>query len=164
MNRAQALLVSLVLAVVFNMMAGILTLAFVNGTTIVETNPYSSVLLQEIGSAALLVHALEIATIYPLAFLLSRAVSSDRPLFRVKRIYLFTFSLLIGVLPAGAFVDFLSDVLVLVSKTDALVGPEKIVAVALAIAVPFASIQVQRRWTLPKASDCPYCVSNPVAS
>ena len=55
---------------------------------------------------------------------------------------------MIAVLPAGAFVDSMSDALVISLASDILVGPQKIVGVALVCSVPFALIQVKRRWTL----------------
>lgn len=141
-------MISLIATAAANVLAGVLTLAFVNGTTIVETNPYSSVLLHEIGAATLLVHIVEIAVLYPLALLVSRAIASTNPLLKSKRIYLFTFSLLVSVLPAGASIDLLSDVLVVTSGTDALAGPRRIVLLALLFASAFATIQVERKWTL----------------
>ena len=152
MNRTRAALASLILTVVLNMMAGILTLAYVNGTTIVETNRYTVILLQEIGAGTLLVHIAEIAVIYPLAYLVSRAITSERRLFsafHARPIYLFTFCLLIAILPAGAFVDLLSDVLVILWTLDILVGPARIVVFSLACAIPFAFFQTKRKWSLP---------------
>lgn len=148
MDRTRALLFSLALAVVLNMMAGVVTLLYANGSTITESNPSSAALLQELGAVSLLVRALEIATLYSLAYLLSRAISSGRRIFRVKRIYLFTFSLLIAILPAGAFADFLNDVLVVFIASNALAGSDRMVLFALACAIPFAVLQVKRRWTL----------------
>lgn len=147
-DRTRAMFTSLILTVVLNSAAGVLTLLFANGTTIVETNPYSSALLQELGPATLIVHALEIAIVYPLAEAVSRIISSKRPIFRVKRMYLFTFSLAISVLPAGAAIDLLSDVLVVTFTYDGLVGSLKIVVLSLIIAVTFAARQVNRKWTL----------------
>jgi hypothetical protein len=147
-NRRRAVVASIVLTIILNSAAGVLTILFANGTTIVETNPYSSVLLQEIGPATIAVHAIEIALVYPLALGVSRIISSERPVFRPKRAYLFTFSLLVGVLPAGAAVDLLSDVLVLGFAYNGLVGPRTIVGVSLLCAFPFAALMVKRRWTL----------------
>jgi fucose 4-O-acetylase-like acetyltransferase len=140
--------ISLIFTVVLNSVAGVLTLLFANGTTIVETNPYSGVLLQELGPATLIVHALEILVVYSLAEAVSRILSSKRPIFRVKRIYLFTFSLAISVLLTGAAIDLLSDVLVVTFTYDGLVGSLKMVVLSLIIAVIFAARQVNRRWTL----------------
>jgi hypothetical protein len=148
-GRPVALALSLTLTIVLNMLAGILTILAVNGSTIVETNPLSSALLQQLGSGTLLVHAVEIAGLYPTAYLLSRAISSGRSLFKdAKRIYLFTFALLIAVLPAGAFVDLLSDVLVVFWGFNVLVGPGRIVLVALVVATSFAAVQVSHGWPL----------------
>jgi len=147
-SRTRALVLSLIVTIILNSAAGVLTILFVNGTTVVETNPFSSILLQEVGAAAIGVHAVEIALVYPLAVAVSKIISSERRIFWPKRIYLFTFSLLIGVLPAGAAVDLLSDGLVLAFTYDGLVGPLKIVGLSLVFAVPFAALQVSRRWTL----------------
>lgn len=148
-DRKRAVLYSLALTIAANVAAGVLTLAFVNGTTIVETNPYSAVLLQDIGPATLLVHVLEIAILYPLAVSISMAISSPMPILRrSKRIYLFTFSLLVSALPVGASVDLLSDILVISLKTDILAGPQKIITVAFLLAAVFAIAQVKRGWTL----------------
>ncbi len=130
------------------MLAGALTIIYANGTTIVETNPLSSALLGEFGPGALLLHAILIAFIYPLAYLISRIISSTHWLFRSKRILLFTLSLMIAFLPAGAFVDFMNDALVVSFASNVLVGAQKIVGVALLCSVPLALIQVKRRWTL----------------
>jgi hypothetical protein len=148
LDRRKALLLSLAVTVILNMLAGALTIAYANGTTIVETNPLSSALLAEFGLGALLLHAILIALVYPLAYLISRIISSTHWLFRSKRILLFTFSLMIAVLPTGAFVDLMSDLLVVSLASNILVGPQKIVGVALVCSVPFALIQVKRRWTL----------------
>jgi uncharacterized membrane protein len=147
-DRTRAMFTSLTLTVVLNSAAGVLTILFANGTTIMETNPYSNALLQKFGPATLIVHALEVAIVYPLAEAVSRIIASKRPIFRVKRIYLFTFSLAISVLPAGAAIDLLSDFLVVAFTNDALVGSLKIVVLSLIIAVTFAARQVNRKWTL----------------
>jgi hypothetical protein len=148
-GRSIALVLSFALTIALNVLAGILTILAVNGSTIIETNPLSLALLQQLGSGTLLVHAVEIAGLYPTAYLLSRAISSGRSLFKdAKRIYLFTFALLIAVLPAGAFVDLLSDVLVVFWAFNVLVGPGRIVLVALVVAISFAAIQVSHGWTL----------------
>ena len=133
---------------ILNTLAGVLTIMYVNGTTIVETNPLSGTLLEEFGPSTLLLHANLIALVYPLAYLVSRTVSSTHWLFRSKRILLFAFSLMVAVLPVGALVDLTSDVLVVSLASDTLAGPQKTVAVALICAVPFALLQVKRRWTL----------------
>jgi hypothetical protein len=148
LDRKKALLLSLAVTIVLNMLAGVLTIIYANGTTIVETNPLSSALLAEFGPSALLLHAILIALIYPFAYLISRIISSTYWLFRSKRILLFAFSLMIAFLPTGAFVDFMSDVLVVSAASNILVGSQKIVGVALVCSVPFALVQVKRRWTL----------------
>lgn len=151
LNRTRASLASLTLTIALNMTAGILTLAYVNGTTIVETNRYSAILLQEIGAGTLVVHAAEIAVLYLLAYLMSRAISSKRRLFsafHARPIYLFAFCLLIAVLPAGAFFDLLSDVLVVLWTLNILVGPTRVVTLSLACAIPFALVQTKRKWSL----------------
>lgn len=133
---------------ILNMLAGILTIVYMNGTTIVETNPLSGALLEEFGPSTLLLHATLIALVYPLAYLVSRTISSTHWVFRSKRILLSTFSLMVAFLPMGAFVDFSSDVLVVSLASDILAGPQKAVTVALVCAIPFALLQVKRRWTL----------------
>jgi hypothetical protein len=133
------------------MAAGILTLAYANGTTIIETNGYNAVLLQSIGAGTLLVHAAGIAILYPLAYLVSRAISSGRRLFsafHARPIYLFTFCLLIVILPVGALVDLFSDLIVVGWASDILVGPLKTVILSLALAIPFALFQTKRGWSL----------------
>ena len=148
MNRRNALLVSLVLTLSFNILAGIITLAYRNGITIVETNPYSRYLLTDFGAGALVVRAVEIASLYPLAYLLTRAISSQSRLFSAKRIYLFTFSFMIGLLPAAAFGDLLGDVMVVSLGSDLLSGFERILLFGLGLSIPFAAAQVLRGWTL----------------
>jgi hypothetical protein len=150
-NRDRALLYSLVLTIVMNGLAGLLTLAYANGSTIIETNPSNNYLLGELGAVTLLVRAVEIATFFPIAYLLSRAISSGYSILSAKRIYLFTFSLLIALLPAAAFADLLGDVLVVSLASDLLAGTERILALGLAIAIPFAGYQAARKWTLPSA-------------
>jgi len=146
------LLLSLIATVILNLLAGVLTIIYANGTTIVESNPLSSALLEELGPGALLLHVILIALIYPLAYLVSRIISSTHWLFKSKRILLFAFSLMLAVLPIGACVDLMSDVLVVSLASNALVGSQKIVGVALVCAIPFALINVKRRWTLEASS------------
>ena len=148
MSRNRAVLLSLVVTVALNTLAGMITIAYANGTTIVETNPVSGALLEAFGPGTLLLHAALIALVYPVAFLVSMTISSSHWLFRSKRILLFAFALIVGILPIGAFVDLLSDVLVVSFGTDVLVGPQKIAAAAVICAVPFALVQVRRGWTL----------------
>lgn len=148
LDRSKVILLSLSATVILNMLAGILTIAYANGTTIVETNPLSGALLEEFGPGTLLLHVILIALVYPLAYLVSRTISSTHRLFRSKRILLFAFSLMVAVLPMGALADFSSDVLVVSLASDILVGPQRMVAVALICAIPFALLQVRRRWTL----------------
>ena len=99
-----------------------------------------------------MVHAAGIALTYPLAYLVSRAISSERRLFsafHARPIYLLTFCLLIAILPAGAFVDFVSDILVVSLASDILAGATKTVALSLACSVPFAIILTIERWSVP---------------
>jgi len=149
-NRSRALLYSLVLTVVLDVFAGLVTLAYANGSTIVETNPSNGYLLGELGAAALLVRAVEICALYILAYFLSLIISSGYRILSAKRIYLFAFTLLIVLLPAAALADFLGDVLVVAFASDLLSGASKILAVGLAAAVPIAALQVARAWSLPK--------------
>jgi len=149
-NRFRALLYSLVLTVALNVLAGMATLAYANGSTIVETNPSNGYLLGELGAAALLVRAIEIAALYVLAYLLSRIISSDYRILSAKRIYLFAFTLLIVLLPAAALADFLGDVLVVAFASDLLSGTSRILAIGLVVAVPIAALQVARGWSLSK--------------
>ncbi len=151
MNRTDAILVSFFVTVSLNAFAGAITLAYANGTTIVETNPSSIALLRDFGAFAILVHAVEIAFAYPLAYIVSRLISSKRRLFSAKRIYLFAFAMLVTLLPVGAFVDLLSDALVVGFTSDALVGTQNIVGAALSVSVVVAAILTRRRWTLPAA-------------
>jgi hypothetical protein len=58
LDRRKALLLSLAVTVILNMLAGVLTIIYASGTTIVETNPLSSALLGEFGPGALLLHAI----------------------------------------------------------------------------------------------------------
>jgi hypothetical protein len=148
LKRRDAILLSLSATVILNVLAGILTIVYVNGTTIVETNPLSGALLEAFGLGTLLLHAILIALLYSLAYLVSRTIASTHWLFRSKRILLFSFTLMIVVLPMGALADFFSDILVVFLASDILVGPLKMVAVALVFAVPLALLQVRRRWTL----------------
>ena len=131
------------------MLAGVLTLAYANGSTIIETNPSNSHLLMELGAGALIVRAVEISALYFLAYLVSLAISSGSRILGAKRIYLFTFSLLIALLPAAAFADLLGDVIVVSFASDLLAGTTKILIFGLGCAVPFAAVKVIRRWTLP---------------
>jgi len=130
------------------MLAGLLTIVYANGTTIVETNPLSGALLEEFGLGTLLLHVVLIALVYPLALLVSMTISSTNRFFSSKRILLFAFALMIAILPIGALVDLSSDVLVISLASDILVGPEKTVAVALVCAIPFAFFEVRRGWTI----------------
>ncbi|MGP8124942.1 MAG: hypothetical protein ACLQEQ_03620 [Nitrososphaerales archaeon] len=148
MDRRDAILLSLSATVILNALAGILTMIYANGTTIVETNPLSGVLLETFGPGTLLVHAILIALVYPLIYMVSRTISSTHRLFRSKRILLFAFALMVAVLPMGALVDLSSDLLVVSLGSDILVGSQKIVLVALVCAIPFALLQVRRGWTL----------------
>ena len=150
MNRFRALLCSLVLTVAFNILAGLVTLAYANGSTIVETNPSNGYLLGELGAAALLVRAVEIAALYVLAYLLSRIISSGYRVLSAKRIYLFAFTLVVVLLPAAALADLLGDVLVVAFTSDLLAGAPRILAIGLAAAIPVAAIQVALGWSLPK--------------
>jgi len=149
-NRFRALLCSLVLTVVLNLLAGLVTLAYANGSTIVETNPSNGYLLGELGAAALLVRAVEISALYVLAYFLSLIISSGYRILSAKRIYLFAFTLLIVLLPAAALADFLGDVLVVAFASDLLSGASKILVFGLAAAVPIAALQAARGWSLPK--------------
>ncbi len=148
LDRRDAILLSLSATVILNTLAGILTMAYANGTTIVETNPLSGALLETFGPGTLLVHAILIALVYPLIYMVSRTISSTHRLFRSKRILLFAFALMVAVLPMGALVDLSSDLLVVSLGSDILVGSQKIVLVALVCAIPFALLQVRRGWTL----------------
>ena len=150
MNRFRALLYSLVLTVVLNVLAGLVTLVYANGSTIIETNPSSGYLLGELGAAALLVRAVEISALYVIAYVLSIIISSGYRVLSAKRIYLFAFTLLIVLLPAAALADFLGDVLVVAFASDLLSGTSKILAIGLAAAIPIAALQVARGWSLPK--------------
>ena len=156
MHRGHAILASFLMTVAFNGMAGVITLVYANGTTIVETNPLSRALLQDYGPGALLVHVAAIMLLYPIAYGVSRAISSRRPLFtrfRAKEIYLFAFVLLLAILPAGAMIDLFSDILVVTLSVDLLVGPQKIVLLSLFSAIPLAVLQVRRRWSLAAFAD-----------
>ena len=150
MNRIRALLYSLVLTVVLNVLSGLVTLAFVNGSTIIEINPSNGYLLGELGPAALLVRAVEISALYFLAYLLSFIISSSYRILSAKRIYLFAFTLLVVLLPAAALADFLGDVFVVAFASDLLAGIPRILAIGLAAAIPIAALQVARGWSLSK--------------
>lgn len=149
MDRQRALFYSLIVTVLFNMLAGVVTITHANGSTIVETNPSSTRLLDEFGALGILVRAVQVASVYSLAYLLSRAISSRRRILSAKRIYLFSFTFLISVLAAASFADFLGDVFVVAFGSDLLAGADRILAFGLAVAVPFASFQVARKWSLP---------------
>jgi len=144
------LLYSLILTILLNVLAGLVTLAYANGNTIVETNPSNGYLLGELGAAALLVRAVEISALYVLAYLLSLIISSGYRILSAKRIYLFAFTLLIALLPAAALADLLGDVFVVAFASDLLAGIPRILAVGLAAAIPIAALQVARGWSLSK--------------
>jgi hypothetical protein len=55
---------------------------------------------------------------------------------------------MIAIIPAGAFVDFVSDALVVSVVSNILAGAPKTVGAAFLCSVPLALIQVKRRWTL----------------
>ena len=148
MNRNRAALLSLALAVGLNVSAGIITAAYANGSTIVETNPSSDYLLGLFGVAGLLVRAVEVASLYSFAYLLSLAISSKRLILSSKRIYLFSFSFLISILPAASFADFLNDVLVVSFASDLLAGGVRIFAFGLTVSLVFAGVQTAKGWTL----------------
>ena len=151
MNRMRAIIYSLTIAVALNMLAGIITVVYANGSTIVETNPSSDYLLGILGPAGVLVRGIEIASLYSLAYLLSVLIASKRPILSSKRIYLFSFSFLISVLPAASFADFLNDVLVVSQSSDLLSGIARIFGFGLVVSLVFAGIQTSRGWTLPSA-------------
>ena len=149
MSRNWAMVYSLILAVALNTLAGAITIAYANGSTIVEMNSSSDYLLGLLGPAGILVRGIEIASLYSLAYLLSRAIASERPILSSKRIYLFSFSFLISVLPAASFADFLNDVLVVSAGSDLLAGIPRIFTFAFVVSLVFAGIQTVRGWTLP---------------
>jgi len=151
LNRTRAIIYSLILAVVLNMLAGVITIVYANGSTIVETNPSSDYLLGLLGAAGVLVRGIEIASLYSLAYLLSLAIESKRPILSSKRIYLFSFSFLVSILPAASFADFLNDVLVVSVSSDLLAGIVKIFGFGLVVSLVFAGIQTARGWTLSPA-------------
>lgn len=148
MNRSRAIIYSLILSVVLNMLAGVITIIYANGNTIVETNPSSTHLLGIYGAAGILVRGIEIASLYSLAYLLSLAISSKRRVLSSKRIYLFSFSFLISILPAASFTDFLNDSLVVFASSDFLAGVIRIFAFSLVVSLVFAGVQTARGWTL----------------
>lgn len=152
MNRTRAIIYSLIFAVILNMLAGIITVLYANGSTIVETNPSSDYLLGILGVAGILVRGTEIATLYSLAYLLSLAIASERPILSSKRIYLFSFSFLISILPAASFADFFNDLLVVSAGSDVLAGIVRIFSFGLVVSLTFAGIQTARGWTLPVSS------------
>jgi hypothetical protein len=149
LQRIGAILLSLALTVTFNAAAGILTFAHVNGSTIIETSSSSATLLAEFGLGAIVIRALEIATLYSLAYLLSAAVSSQLRVLSAKRIYLAAFSLLVALLPAASFFDMLNDILVVYSANDTLSGTGRITDLGLIVAAVVAGAVVARGWTLP---------------
>lgn len=148
LNRTRAILYSLVLAVALNMLAGVITIAYANGSTIVETNPSSDHLLALFGFAGILVRGIEVATLYSLAYLLSLAISSRSRILSSKRIYLFSFCFFVSILPAASFADFLNDFLVVSAGSDLLAGIVRIFAFSLAVSLTFAGFQTARGWTL----------------
>jgi len=148
LNRTRALVFSLVLSVALNTLAGVITLVYANGSTIVETNPSSDYLLGLFGVAGILVRGVEIASLYSLAYLLSKAIASKRPILSSKRIYLFTFCFLISILPASSFADFLNDLLIVTISSDMLAGILRIFGFGLAVSLVFAGAQTTRGWTL----------------
>ena len=148
MNRARAIIYSLVLAVTLNTLAGLITLAYANGSTIVEMNPSSDYLLGLLGVAGILVRGLEIASLYSLAYLLSLAIASKRRILSSKRIYLFSFSLLVSIIPAASFADFLNDILVVSAGSDLLAGIARIFGFGLVVSVVISGVQTARGWTL----------------
>ena len=148
MNRTRAMLYSLVLAVALNTLAGVITLVSANGSTIVEMNPSSDYLLGLLGLAGIFVRGVEIASLYSLAYLLSMAIASKRRILSSKRIYLFSFSFLISIIPAASFADFLNDVLVVSVGSDLLAGIVRIFAFGLVVSLVFSGVQTARGWTL----------------
>ena len=152
MDRIRAIIYSLILAVVLNMLAGIITVVYANGSTIVETNPSSDYLLGILGLAGVLVRGIEIASLYSLAYLLSVVIASKRRILSSKRIYLFSFCFLISILPAASFADFLNDLLVVSAGSDLLSGILRIFGFGLGVSLVFAGIQTARGWTLPLGS------------
>ena len=148
MNRNRAILYSLLVAVILNMLAGIVTVAYANGTTIVETNPASDYLLGLLGVIGILVRALEVASLYSIAYLLSLAISSRQPILSSKRIYLFSFAFLVSILPAASFADLLNDILVVSLRSDLMAGTPKIFGFGLVVSMVFAGVQTVRGWTL----------------
>jgi hypothetical protein len=148
LNRTRAILYSLVLAVTLNTLAGVITLVYANGSTIVEMNPSSDYLLGLLGLAGIFVRGVEIASLYSLAYLLSMAIASKRRILSSKRIYLFSFSFLISIIPAASFADFLNDVLVVSVGSDLLAGIVRIFAFGLVVSLVFSGVQTARGWTL----------------
>ena len=144
---------SLILAVILNALAGAITVLYVNGTSIVEINPSSDYLLGLLGVAGILVRGIEVASLYSLAYLLSLAISSKRQILSSKRIYLFSFCLLISILPAASFADFFNDVLVVSLASDVLSGVLRIFIFGLFVSLVFAGVQTARGWTLPPGQE-----------
>jgi hypothetical protein len=147
-DRSVAMASSLVITLILNTLAGILTLGAANGTTIVETNPVSETFLRLLGPGVFAVHIVELTSLYSIAILISKAISSEKPIFSSKKIYLFAFSLFIAVFPVSALADVLNDVSVIFWTANGLVGPAQFAMVALLCAVPFAALQASRNWTL----------------
>jgi hypothetical protein len=139
---------SLLLAVVLNTLAGVITIVYANGSTIVEMNPSSDYLLGLLGVAGILIRSIEIASLYSLAYLLSLAIRSRRRILSSKRIYLFSFSFLISILPAASFADFLNDFLVVSVRSDLLAGILRIFSFGLVVSLVFSGVQTVRGWTL----------------
>ena len=148
-NRTRAILVSFAATAAFNTIAGLLTLAYVNGTTIIETNQSSLLLLRYFGAGAILVHVVEIGLAYPLAYLVSKLISSKRRLFNSKRIYLYSFALMVFLLPVAAFIDMLNDVLVVLWSSNLVVGSEGLGTVAFVAASVVAAFLTMKGWTMP---------------
>jgi hypothetical protein len=132
-------------------LAGLITVTYANGSTIVETNSSSDYLLGLLGVAGILVRGIEIASLYSLAYLLSLAIASKRPILSSKRIYLFSFCFLISILPAASFADFLNDLLVVSVGSDLLAGIVRIFVFGLVVSLVFAGIQTARGWSLPSS-------------
>ena len=148
MKRTRAMIYSLLLAVVLNTLAGVITIVYANGSTIVEMNPSSDYLLGLLGVAGILIRSIEIASLYSLAYLLSLAIRSRRRILSSKRIYLFSFSFLISILPAASFADFLNDFLVVSVRSDLLAGILRIFSFGLVVSLVFSGVQTVRGWTL----------------
>ena len=142
-SRNRSLIVSLASTLALNGAAGALTLLYRNGITIFEINRSSRDLLIDLGAGALLVRDLEIAAIYPVAYLVSIAIASSHPLLSSKRILTFAFFFMLFVLPIGAFVDLLNDLLVVFARSDILANAGKIVVISASCAVVLAALKTQ---------------------